>query len=121
MIKSNEIRVGNKIKGTAMGLTITVDLHFFNECYDDDTMLDWYTGIVLTPDILEKCGFEEEYKSEWTIKYTLKIDSRFGYDWNKNFGWRVRFIGECLRNITYLHQLQNLVHALTGEELNVNL
>lgn len=73
--------------------------------------------IELSPDILEKCDMELEYESEWTINYTHKSDARFGYDYNKTLGWRMRFLGNHFEHIKYLHQLQNAIHALTGNEL----
>ncbi len=54
-IKIEDLRVGNYVKGIAIGLNHKIDLHFFNECYDDDTMLDWYMPIPLSEDILLKC------------------------------------------------------------------
>lgn len=91
--------------------------------------------IPLTNEILEKCGFElsNKYLETYNIKYTGECtiqDLEFyqsrdistiirqweNYeDSNNNY----RYIS--LYNIKYLHQLQNLYYALTGEELIVHL
>ena len=62
--------------------------------------------IPLTPEILEKCGFENSYK--------------FGMVWH-NYLKRYAVVvnGESIENVPQnLHQLQNLYFALTGTELN---
>ena len=115
MIQANDLRIGNYVKGIAMGLTHKIDLHFFNECYDDDTMLDWYMPIKLSPEVLENTGFKW-YDNDWyeiKSKINISIELHSGYIY---FGK-----GEYLfkANIIYLHQLQNLYFALTKEELKI--
>lgn len=75
-----------------------------------------YAPIVLTPDILEKAGFTDNE-----------------YYWEKDgieLGWSSRVVATKERfgisvngysHIKHLHQLQNFIHALTGEELEINL
>ena len=72
MITLNEIRVGNWIKGIALGQYHQVDLFFFHEWYDhesidDGTFGDWYTPIPLSPYILEKCGFEKALEKQFSL------------------------------------------------------
>ena len=112
MIKPNELRIGN---------------YFFDEDgnekqigYSDLVSLELtvlhFNPIPLTPEILERCGFEkgndnlslkvfEGYVSILLILNTfplvLEID-----------GSRMP-----LHRVKYLHQLQNLYFSLTGEEL----
>ena len=119
MVQANELRIGNKILGIAAGILITVDMHFFNECYDDDTMLDWYMPITLTEDVLVNCGFEKvksDYGPAETDDYTLGI---LYFDMANQ---STKISGKyCLSFIPEsLHQLQNLYFALTGSELIVN-
>lgn len=73
-------------------------------------------GVAITEEWLLKLGFEEEYRSEFTIKFTHADINEIGYDWNKTFNWRFRFYGNHLE-CKYVHQLQNLYFAITGEEL----
>jgi hypothetical protein len=125
-MKPNELRIGNYISDihSESGMWKIVSLgerivKYGN--YKPNIYTSGYENlrpILLTTEILEKCGFEKEYQSEWTIKYSLIKDGRFGFDWNKSFDWRSRFYAEHFNHIKHLHQLQNLYYALTGEELN---
>ncbi len=77
--------------------------------------------IPLTPEILEACGFKKNFGTDWYRRNKMAImfldpepdvplNTAFEY-FNTSFPWTP----------IYLHQLQNLIHALTGEELTVNL
>jgi hypothetical protein len=70
--------------------------------------------IPLTPEILEKCGFQRAtiggyYKDFEDI--TVRLFQEEGF-------YSLEYIGT---KIQYLHQLQNLYFALTSEELKVNI
>ncbi len=73
--------------------------------------------IPLTPEILEKCGFEEK---------SIINQDQDERDWYEKDGV---MISEDLRLISfgpepelkYVHQLQNLYFALTNTELNIEL
>jgi hypothetical protein len=74
--------------------------------------------IPLTPEILAAAGFVnvsteliEKYRFEDWL--TLQIWSEGKYVL-QNFPPKVKLV-------THLHQLQNVVHALTGQELTINL
>jgi hypothetical protein len=136
MIHANELRIGNKIKVytdivdvTDIGDdgTIGTTAYFDGQmgcCGCTDSMAD---PIPLTPEILEKCGFE---KDKVTGDYWDMVDE-YGCS-KQNF---VIFhyedgtfsVGSSLgeysvgKQFKYLHQLQNLYFALTGEELEVKL
>ena len=107
MIKANELRIGNwvfNIYNNPVKVTVI-----------DDTV-DWCKPIPLTPEILEKCGFDNDDND-----FLKTIDDRSSLHINLE---KKRTLIESydgivkLKNINYLHQLQNLVFALTGEELN---
>jgi len=74
--------------------------------------------IPLTPEILEKCGFEKGYdvysKDSFEIAYIINGFDEVGY---------VLIINKEAESVIfhYLHQLQNLYFALTGQELDTNL
>lgn len=63
---------------------------------------------------------------EWLLKFGFKSIQDGWYEYsnsNITFSWNIydrqlRFLGEPF-NIQYVHQLQNLYFALTGEELEV--
>ena len=79
-------------------------------------------GIVLTPEILEKCGFD--YISEGFL-YADKHHCI--YEGGKEHGeiWKFQpfctIDVNCTVSIKYMHQLQNLIFALEGVELEVKL
>lgn len=76
-------------------------------------------GVLLTPEILEKCGFihhPEAYPQEnWKT-----LDGFCLYGGHDCYIFRELFM-TAMGRIQYLHQLQNLYHALTGTHLTINL
>ena len=64
-------------------------------------------------------SFIEDYRSEWTVKYSHERYTMVGYEWDKNFGWRFRYYGAMLSYIEQLHQLQNIFYALMKVELQI--
>lgn len=79
-----------------------------------------FSGIPLTVELLEKCGFEKrEYDKEdgggiWFEIFNADIG-------NLIFDTCIALNGVDIPHCKYLHQLQNLIHALTGNELIVKL
>lgn len=67
------------------------------------------SGISLTSEILEKCGFR-----------TTVNNNSFGNGVIGLFFYKGEYIYYRAKG-KYLHQLQNLYYTLTGEELNVQL
>jgi len=79
-------------------------------------------GVLITPEILEKCGFERQNYG-WTInKLNESDDSCFClFDMNYNSGDLLLELNAAYcpcPKVEHLHQLQNLYFALCGEELN---
>ena len=119
MIILNEVREGNWVKfdnpkiwskkwdGEKWKVTIDTLLEISSHG-------DWYSPILLTKEILDKCGFKN---SEWEHK--TKSDCLFVHNdiihimdaRDKNYS----FTSPC----KYVHQLQNLYYCLTGNELEV--
>lgn len=76
--------------------------------------------IPLSPEILEKCGFVK--KGRYAIGvggYQVFVNGRIELLQPKKGGPYILAFHEV--KIAYLHQLQNLYFALTGEELTINL
>lgn len=75
------------------------------------------SGIPLTPDVLHKAGFDDSLTKGELILY---LDQGFiVYDGKECF---FEIDGDRIgKEIKYLHQLQNLYFALTGEELKIDL
>ena len=129
-MKANELRIGNLIIGEythdydrkeqllckvvvidSVGETqhsIWVDSNSSVETFDD------FKPIPLTEDWLKRFGATKYYNDTYHIAFMwiIKID---------NNTWEVRVnLDFLLCDIQYVHQLQNLYFALTGEELKYN-
>ena len=134
MIKANELRIGNHVLDIEGIPGIITSLHRSGYCgieSDGDNYKVWplysVNPIPLTPEILEKCGFKK-YSHE--PGYSLGSDEKdeicdeysFGkltiMDWGNGFVLSNSFSFDLRIELKYLHQLQNLYFALTGEELN---
>ena len=83
--------------------------------------------IRLSPELLEKCGFKKwasgcfSKQIDEYICFQIEDDGRYGF-WSDSVENECNFTVLSQDNrIHYLHQLQNLYHALTGQELEVNL
>lgn len=112
----NELRSGNWID--------TKDFHIdeFKGLYQYDP--EWYKYVHMFEPI--------PLTEEWLIKFGFKI-SKYGFptknnfqvghvttDENYQFEYSLGTIGKwILKDIKYVHQLQNLYFALTGEELTL--
>lgn len=126
MIDAKQLRIGNWI--------------YDNNGTPDQVSADWFaaynmnfetatenTGILLTPEILQKCGFESD-----NIGWRLKI-SEFMFLWWGELEHIVRLcssdniysypihLKDPVCHFQFLHQLQNLYFALTGTELQIKL
>lgn len=139
MIEQKELRIGNEVYFidetfcTVIGINwgSTVELA---GCEGFISITD-LEPIPLTPEILEKCGFSKSnYPNKTIVAYRLDIG-------DDGFKIIVSFVNGKLNNVIlegngsydeagekelteickYLHQLQNLIHSLTGTELTINL
>ena len=113
MIKANELRIGNWIYSTGLHEYKKVRGVMLTE--SDETLSILYKPIPLTEDMLVKCGFEcFEFDNGQPNQYRFKSrlivirDNVF-----VDYGSDVK--------IYHLHTLQNLIFAITGEELNIIL
>lgn len=133
MINANELRIGNwvSVHGNTQKITlisageIRTDWGYPENIFEE-TYID---PIPLTTEILEKAGFESggHYNQLWlylpdrTISLVYRRDNKsisFVNDDSDNFPYVSRVE---LNHIQFLHQVQNLYFALTGEELPINL
>lgn len=124
MIKANELRIGNwllykgqyvKYDGSYSGIMgVRNALLIINGNTLIERELKECSTIELTPDILIKCGFVRSDRTGFTFYALLPLVYNTNHGWwlyNKKMGIPPK----------YLHQLQNLYFALTGEELEINL
>jgi len=128
-MQSKDLRIGNLVKGNSRGGTHILDIGILK--YIDETK-SGYSPITLTEEWLVKFGFEkytdkdEIVYSHLGLKYCdvyLTEDEReiipefsfYSYD-SKDY---LTLIYGLEIQIEYVHQLQNLYFALTGEELEL--
>ena len=137
MIQANELRIGNKVYYNGMIVTIqqilsdSVMAYSIADMPDDEYSFSEINPIPLSPEILEKCGFKEVFTKDW---YSIRInDESYLYSNPRDgFGLTIENKDEetntdieelfiQLPHIKYLHQLQNLIFALCGEELKFKI
>lgn len=140
MIDPKELRIGNTIKtncsSSAEIYSIASDNTFnhYNDGYviSSNSDLEDAKPIPLTSEILNKCGFtwnqhwlEKDLSfCNWWMRFSngrydhLSIFQYQNADRNESTVTRIDF---GRNRPEYLHQLQNLYFALTGEELKIEL
>ncbi len=131
-MKASELRIGNKAfykeKVVEIASVSGINYSFGNQditiSTSDNSLLSvdilQLQPIPLTPELLEKCGF----KSNHPTYYYIPIEDNclhVYYSNNGLYGYNVKYMHAYLGEIKYLHQLQNLYFALTGEELEIDL
>jgi hypothetical protein len=127
-IKANEIRVGNWLGSSLLKKTTyhQVDTHFlrqlvFNSRDEDIPILPFFwEPIPLTPKILKKAGFEPMNYGDGGFFYEI-THGDFTFTQGDKNGFCEVFLNDTNLRVQYVHQLQNLYFALTGEELTINL
>lgn len=139
-MKSNELRIGNKLgfyfqknetSEKILIATNTVVSIYKNdfECNGDFPENMKFTGATFEPinlnhEFLEKCLFLSFIEKERTYKHKIYDIFLLETSNNKYSLVTVHQLHWCavsIKEIEYLHQLQNLYYSLTGEELEINL
>jgi hypothetical protein len=126
-MNANELRIGNWYEFTGKDVPEhIIDGRIFQwaqDCfyYDSEggSLMENTIGITLTEEWLLKFGFEKEYHSGSLYYYKVnhvylryrESDNRFFFKYDSN--------GNSLINIKFIHELQTLYYALTGEELKL--
>lgn len=124
-----ELRIGNWINYMGAAIEVT---GIMSEAHDKrvatksgfSVSLEDIKPIELTPEILEKCGFEYANANMYCISVgTFKI-----YIWlgEEGSSWLDKetedYSAELdIPRVATVHQLQNLYHALTGTDLTINI
>lgn len=131
MIKANELRKDNCILDQFGRIAIVVTIGFDStvrlstETYKCETMdLNYCNPIPITEEILLKCGFKKHiFLNSFGVKengYRIFSFTIRKSEWNDEYFLMYDWVGGNIE-IKYIHQLQNLYFALTGEELTVKL
>ena len=142
MIQANELRIGNWVYVDDSPVQITSidkDGGINHTSGDDGWTVDYWfiyqikdiDPIPLTPEILEKAGFDltpgdldNDNISWWMFPDNPAVDLMLReFDKGKGYDLLDMDYGQIHYDykITSFHQLQNLYFALTGEELEINL
>lgn len=125
MISANELRINNfvnykddanyySIRALCKDRVNDINIveHDGNNRYAVECLLDDISGIPLTEEILLKCGARR------IDKYTFVLNGLFIHMRKIGFVFNV---GKKKIIIENLHTLQNLIFALTGQELTINI
>lgn len=98
---------------------IGANVSVFKKSLVADSDYSTLTGIPLTPEILVKSGIKVQLVfADGISEYNVIDNGKF--ETIVVSGNIIRLQGVPSKPIEYLHQLQNLYFALTGEELEVN-
>jgi len=136
MVNARELRIGNFVnvlhpitKEWQYCPIKAMSIKNIEDNPDHELIKNNFAPIELSPEILDKCGFVKRRDGEYL--YSIDLDKHISIVMSKDTFFPMllqdaEFSGGelsvfCCNEIQYLHQLQNLVHALTGEELTVNL
>lgn len=111
-MKASELRIGNIVFSKISGGLITI------QYIPIDIDMDNYGAVKLTEERLLKFGFENSYRSDFTITMQHVTNDKFGIKINVSTGMSLVYLGIPIR-VEYVHQLQNLYFALCGEELEL--
>jgi hypothetical protein len=148
MIDVKEVRIGNLLNYTneqdwthvVEVIKIAKDFIYAegDEIYPP-LKCECYNPILITPEILVKCGFVEkkEYRDHYFINESIKANalhvSAFcimaagdeyhyaEYMYNAGIGDNEYATLDYFQPLKYLHQLQNFVFFMTGQELEIKL
>lgn len=139
-MKANELRIGNLVKANYRGISFICDVVkvIFNEIFVKGIMDDDKCEYEFIGDPEKYAGKENGFEpisltEEWLLKFgfdkVLPRNDKMYYRLNDYFvieDSRVFLLGDdafeilkLRQEIKYVHQLQNLYFALTGEELTI--
>jgi len=126
MVKAEELRIGNILKDKLTGSLLRVDeltierkiVTYVIDRSKYPLPKGWQiTPVEISEEILLKCGFEGRwYAGEDFISSHLKLDKCQYMLAHKQF----RIDHFIIRDIQYLHQIQNIFYCLCGKELDTS-
>jgi hypothetical protein len=127
MIQATDLRLGNWVYWTSHCIEpIQIAIDHLKDIIEG---APYFSPILLSAELLEKCGFVlvEDLGDQ---KYFQLPNKPYGYGVNLDHdelafisykgGYVYTLINDEI-HFQHLHQLQNLFHALTGEELLIDL
>ncbi len=116
-LKAQELRIGNIAFNSITNLPSIITVM---DISDIENGYKRRYGLPLTPEILLACGFEfdgelYEYTKGGDLRFTLEDGILVPHEYYTSQPFTEKAYPK------YLHQLQNIIFALTGEELDVKL
>jgi len=128
-LQASDLRIGNYLIG-ANGEVHQIDRYGLADLCLEDGLIDNQKPIPLTEEWLVKMGFEKLGYNEYSIELPINIyyvtmsENNLWTAYIQGYGQATHNYGVSLLPISdtfiYVHQLQNLYHALTGQELTFN-
>ena len=119
MLEAKELRLGNYIY--KLDTPVRVEVETFRNV---KAMLFPYSPIPITEEILIKCGIE---RASWRESSPLYLNGNktshpdvISISLYSNF-CRIKIVDKTVRTLKYLHELQNLYFARTGEDFEIEL
>lgn len=114
-MNANELRIGNWVEFDGRQFQIDSVAREFPTLNTEEFgigVVDWnnISPIVISEEVLLKCGFVKAWGDYSIDDYSYSFSGQFSYI-------DAETIYVIAQNIKYLHQLQNLCFALTGQEL----
>lgn len=136
MIKASDLRIGNRVLykpyGNRDGEPVIIAglmgmKAYFSKYNNEGGMFHHLQPIPITPDILQQFGFVDPANNGWGLRlYLNEADELVWYLQDQQFHGEARIKYQTRGSgftrdfgIRYVHQLQNLFHALTGTELEL--
>jgi hypothetical protein len=134
MIQANELRLGNYVMRKTVidaldngNVYLPCDILMLKDCFL--LQENWaFKPIPLAPEIIEKCGFKDSYPghtpTDGAVMNKRFENARMILEINEDREsgvWRFSNWFPTKVPVKYLHQFQNIVFLLTGEELEINL
>ena len=123
MVQANELRLGNWVHliDDDINDPIKITLPYLEICNQTP---EKFNPIPLTPELLEKCGFEKNEELRYSnVAYFKKKDftiTQVRDSWEVSYGLFGSMALICKSHLS-LHRLQNIFFALLNKELEVNL
>lgn len=131
-MEASELRIGNLVKPQNGDFT-KIDASFFSTLYEWESTPEYYrykehpfsawSYLPLTEEWLLKLGFEFRYIDDTCGEYRTHITNKewgiFAFDVNSNGYSYTGYAATYSVKLEFVHQLQNLYFALTGEELTI--
>ena len=123
MIQAKDLRIGNWVMYDNKIFevdTISMEFPTLNTIEFGIGVVKWdkLNPIPLTEELLIKCGFKKINHIHGYSFWAMGIKGgRPKIDIYENY---TLYMGYMVNHIKYLHQLQNLIFALSGEELEIN-